>query len=525
MELTKAPANAGMGEPEQTRSGGRLGLVIWAALALVVCGLAISNQSFWIDEANTAVRAGQPTLVKWWQEMMILKGSDLQMPGYMVFAWGWEKLVGLNEYALRAGNAPWFLLGLIAMFRAVTASRLQKCLALVVLTNPLIWQYLNEARPYAMQIGMSSVVFFSLYRLGCEQNAPCRERYWIIALCVSSLILSTSSLLAMLWLGAYLVAAVLSTSMVRLRRLAQEYWLCWVLTFTLLFALGLYYLWTLHVGGRAAALEHATGFKNVPFILYELLGFNGLGPGRLAIRTGGLHAFLPWLPWLAIYAAVLLPVLVLGWRQVVASMPLWTLVCWAGAFATVAAFILAMGVAVGFRVLGRHFLPALPLILFMLGAGVNALLSRRGQVGQVVIVGFLGLTLVSSLNLRFSERHAKDDYRGAAMLGRQALARGESVWWSACLEGAEVYHLPVAEAPGTATAALLVVDQNEKFLQNLPTPDLVLVSKPDLYDGSGALANYLMRAGFHRTKTLSAFTAWQAPRRRNPPTDPVGAGH
>lgn len=96
------------------------------------------------------------------------------------------------------------------------------------------------------------------------------------------------------------------------------------------------------------------------------------------------------------------------------------------------------------------------------------------------------------------------------------MARGESVWWDAALEGAEVYHLPVTKAPGTPNAALLVVNQSEKFLQSLPRPDLVLDSKPDSYDRFGVVTNYLVRAGFQRTMTLSAFTVWQAPRRGSP---------
>ncbi|HUA39168.1 MAG TPA: hypothetical protein VMA35_12325, partial [Candidatus Sulfopaludibacter sp.] len=491
---------------------------------LIVCGLAISDQSYWIDEASTAVKAGQPTLAKWWLEMMAIKGSDLQMPCYMVFAWAWEKLVGLNEYALRAGNAPWFLLGLIATFRALNASRLQKCLALVALSSPLIWQYLNEARPYAMQIGMSSVVFFSLYRLGLEQKASPRERYWIVALCLGSLVLAASSMLAMLWLGAYWMAAMLSTSLHHLRRLVQKYWVDWALTLTLLFGVGLYYLWTLKAGGRAATLEHATGFKNVLFIFYELLGFSGLGPGRLIIRTGGLHSFLPWLPWLGIYATLLLPVLVLGWRRIAAIIPRRTLICWTSAFVSVTMFILAIGVAVGFRVLGRHCLPVLPPVLFLLAMGLAALWDQRNRAARGIGVAFLTLSLLSSLSLRFSERHAKDDYRDAAALGRKALARGESVWWSADLEGAEVYHLPVTRTLETTNAALVVVNPSEKLLKNLPVPDLVLVSKPDLYDGSGALANYLVRSGFQQTMTLSAFTAWQPLRRLNAPAGAARVG-
>lgn len=514
--MEDAQSKMAINEPGPSCSGGRLRFATWLVLALVVCGVAISHQSFWIDEACTAVNAHQPTLTKWWHEMMVIKGSDLQMPFSMLFTWGWEKLVGLDEFALRAGNVPWFLLGVLAMLRVLAAApRLQKGFALVLLSCPLVWQYLDEVRPYSMQIGIGLVVFFSLYRLRSEQKELRGERYWIIALCLGSLILASSSMLAMLWLGAYLAAAVLSTPRDHVRRLARNYWFYWGLTVVLLFALGIYYLWMLRIGGRAAMLED-TGFRNVLFIFYELLGFSGLGPGRLAIRTDGVSTFLPWLPWLTLYAVVLLPILIQGWKQVAASTSPRTRVCWVIAFAAVAGFILTVGMVTQFRVLGRHFLPALPLVLFVLGSGVAALLNRRSRVGQVSVTAFLGLSLLSSLNLRFSERHAKDDYRGAATLGREALAHRESVWWDACREGAEVYHLPVAKAPGTPNAALLVVNQSEKFLQSLPRPDLVLVSKPDIYDCTGVVTNYLVRTGFQRTMTLTAFTVWQAPSRGIP---------
>ena len=59
--------------------------------------------------------------------------------------------------------------------------------------------------------------------------------------------------------------------------------------------------------------------------------------------------------------------------------------------------------------------------------------------------------------------------------------------------------------------AVVLYNPTEAILQSLPQPDLVLVSKPDLYDKSRTLENYLVRAGFHGTATFTAFTAWRAP--------------
>lgn len=487
----------------------RLATAAFLALGLLVCAIAINNQSFWIDECDTAYRASLPTLADWWQYMRATADSTLQVPLYMVFSWGWEKVSGLNEWALRAGNVPWFLLGFIVMVRALAITPLlQRSMALMVFTCPFVWYYLNEARPYALQIGTSLVVFASLFRLALNQDEPARERLWMAGLCAGSLLLSASGMLAMLWAGAYLGAAMLSTPKGRLRELARSYWPWWAGTGLLLFMLGLYYLWTLSLGARATKVG-ITDARNFFFILYELFGCSGLGPGRLSIRIGGLEAFRPWLPGLAIYGGMLLVVLAAGCRSIAASTSRRTRLCWILAFALVLGFILAVGVAVRFRVLGRHCAPLLPLVLFVMGSGIAALLKRRDWPGRLVVAAFVGLSLVSCLSLRFSERHAKDDYRGAAAIGREALARGETVWWNALKEGAILYHLPLTEQPAEPGRAVFLMNPEKGFEGGLPKPDLVLTSKADVFDSNGALADYLARAGFNRTTTLTAFTAWR----------------
>src|SRR6266542_5683358 len=86
----------------------------WVLAALAVGLVAVSAQSFWIDEACTAWKATQTTLRLWWEVNRADRGSDLQMPLYMLFAWGWAQVFGASEVALRGANLPWFWLGLVA---------------------------------------------------------------------------------------------------------------------------------------------------------------------------------------------------------------------------------------------------------------------------------------------------------------------------------------------------------------------------------------------------------------------------
>ena len=74
--------------------------------ALVIGALALTNQSLWIDEGNSAAKALQPSLARWWTTLVAEKGSDLQMPFYMFYLWAWCKAFGTSEIALRSANVP-----------------------------------------------------------------------------------------------------------------------------------------------------------------------------------------------------------------------------------------------------------------------------------------------------------------------------------------------------------------------------------------------------------------------------------
>ena len=57
---------------------------LWLVAVMLTGTLAISSQSFWMDEASTATIATQPTLASWWHVLSTGLGSDTQMPLYMI---------------------------------------------------------------------------------------------------------------------------------------------------------------------------------------------------------------------------------------------------------------------------------------------------------------------------------------------------------------------------------------------------------------------------------------------------------
>jgi hypothetical protein len=478
---------------------------------LFICIMAVSHQSFWIDEANTALKAQQTTLQNWWQEMRHTGGSDLQMPLYMLWIWACGKFVGSSEIALRAVNLFWILPGLIALWYALARQpRLQAAVFLVTVCNPFLWYYLNEARPYAMQIGASLFLGAALCRWSEKPNSPqAGESIWAWGFAVALVALSGASMLGMIWAGAAIVAAIFLTPKERLLKLGREHVFAWLAVVLLLAALGFYYLWTLHAGARASDVA-STDLKNVAFIAYELLGFAGLGPGRLEIRAGGLHVFKPYAPELAVFAAVVLALVIFGVRAAWQQYPRKKLLGLAVVVAAPAIFILAAGFAMHFRVLGRHFAPLLAGEVFLLGLGVAAT-WRHGVAGKVLVFGFFALCLTSGLSLRLSTRHAKDDYHSAAGLARAALAAGKTVWWNADENAAGYYHLPLTKGSSSPGNALLLIDPPDGLLANAIPADVVILSRPDIYDPHSVLAGYLERNHFHCAAVLPAFVVWEKP--------------
>ena len=87
------------------------------------------------------------------------------------------------------------------------------------------------------------------------------------------------------------------------------------------------------------------------------------------------------------------------------------------AFGLPAAATLLLGVAGGVRLLGRHFMPAFPLLLLMISALLLPLWRRRKWRWLALL--FLAAWLGSAARLRWSADYGRDDYRAAAAVARE----------------------------------------------------------------------------------------------------------
>jgi hypothetical protein len=474
------------------------------ALALVAAVIAISHQSFWIDEASAALKASHASIAQWWQAMRSDGGSDVQMPFYMLALWGWERLVGPSEWALRAMNVLWLLPGLY-FFACDKVERW-----LVASASAFIWYCLDEARPYAMQIGASLLIFGLVERALISARDEAADvpvlrvsEKWLLAL--GFVVLAGSSLLGAIWAGAAIGAAGLAAWKYRRRLRASRLMGPIVVFVGPLAALCFYYGWTLEQGARASTVGR-TDVRSLVFIAYELMGFAGLGPGRMELRAGGLSSIPPYVVPLAFLAAAAGAIVVAGAAYILRRSDRRILLACVVMLGGAAVFLFAVGCIKEFRILGRHFAPLLPLLLAVQAAGLAVLWRRRS--GKVVALMFLVLALGSALSFRFAPRHAKDDYRSAAAAAQAALKRGERVWWNADTSGALLYGVPLGRS---SDSAFMLFNPEEGFATHAPRPTTVIASKPDIYDSHGALADYLEDNRFQPVASFPAFEVWKHP--------------
>jgi hypothetical protein len=482
--------------PSDSRPDWSLAFLLIAAILLL---FAPNGDSFWIDEANSANMAVQPGLDSWWKAVNHVS-SDVQMSPYFLQLWAWQKLAGTSEWAFRCNNLPWVLLGLGAWFLALPRPT-RGAFALLAGVSPFLWYYTSEIRPYAMLFGASSLMFASLF--GCAFSGISKPR--VAGFGLGALLAIGASAAALPWAGT---AFLLLVWVLWKQRADRSYLPLGVVLGLLSAALAGLYLWSFTRGNRAASPEPSS-LGSLLFVPYELLGFTGLGPGRTELRSAGIGAIKHSLPQLALLGITLVPVVCAGLAALRKKIGLRGELGLIGLVLLPVMAVVALGFLSGLRTTGRHFTPALALLLPLMAAGMTRLWIAKPRWRPAVVL-FLVCLGFSSAQIHFAARHKKDNYREAARIARAALDQGKKVWWVADSCGANYYRVPTGELADSGTARL--VNNMEKRVPE--QPDLVVLSRPDVYDNSKVVTEMLAQSGFLLQTTLQSFTIWQRPEQK-----------
>ena len=94
-----------------------------------------------------------------------------------------------------------------------------------------------------------------------------------------------------------------------------------------------------------------------------------------------------------------------------------------------------------------------------------------------------------------------------------ATARADqTVWWAAdpgCAQYYGVEFCPAGSRQREGHCVLFVSNQDLKYLVVDPPPDLIVLSKPDLFDTSGSLNRFLTDNGYEETGEFVGFRIYE----------------
>jgi uncharacterized membrane protein len=476
------------------------------AAALVFVALigviAISNQSLWIDEGNSAMKAIQPSFMLFWEKMKELSGSDLQMPLYMGLLWAWEKIFGHSEYALRSLNIPFFTLSAgILLYLWDAERRLKLAFVFLMCFSPMLWVYLDEARPYIFQFFGATSILVALWN---QAKTPHLNKNLAI-FCIGALALCGSSLTGVIftfWFGLAFLFILIRQHAWRSIFSSKQNLVSLIVTSIGLSGLGLYFFWTLSQGARASGVGK-TDLLSIGFCFYELLGFSGLGPDRLSLREHGITSLKPFFLPLTSLVIALTAFGISSALYITKSsrMHRTKIFIFAAVFCGAVSMV-AVGYIAHFRVLGRHLMPILPFVLLLVSLGLMHLWQSDKKLSRAVVLTICLLLILSSLSTRFSPRFAKDDYRTAAQIAKSGLEDRKTIWWAADSATANYYGLEFSEK------VINVMGLSAEELKNIPRPDIVLISKKDIYDPQNTISSFLSERSY-ATSYAAAFSIYK----------------
>jgi uncharacterized membrane protein len=487
--------------------------------SLLLC-VAITDQSLWIDEADTVYFASFDRLTDLFTILTQFRTAEPQKPFYLMYMWWWAKFFGTGEYALRAANLPFAILLVTALGWTSWRVLDRPFLWVVFCFSPFVWFYMNEARPYIAIVACSAVSTGALMAYFADRATYGKIAPW---LCLSALFIA--------W-GLHMLSAFLVPSLLIMAIFAEkEKWLTWnmiardwtpalLIHAPLFVGLGAYFIWTLSVGSGGE--RETPGFGNLAFSIYEFMGFVGLGPPRNVLRAQqSLAVFVPYWPWLMIGLLSTVALSVLSVFQIVGRKRNHLAGLVLALVIGLTLFVIAAS-AVNFRYWGRHLAFFFPLVIFILisAAGETAAGRKWRFFRGGTVLALACAWLVSDARLLALPQYYKDDYRLAAQTALDVAHRSNgTILWAAGFIGGRYYGLEF-ERPlegirwRTAGSAIFAANWNQKQVREYlntattQTPVILALSKPDLFDRSGNWTAAVNERGARKVASPNTFAIY-----------------
>ncbi len=485
-------------------------------------------------EAQTWAYARQSTFSGFCHVLASDHTPVAQMPLGMFSFWTWSRAFGTGEFAMRSLNLLWAAIALAALARIGRQLSIPWLPALFAI-QPFVFYYMDYARSPFMQIAGGTLILTGALGYMVRRDTP--DAAGGVLLCLGAILLSGASVFGMVPVAAVVIG--LSAHGIW-QRIHLPRWEKVIAFTTAIFMAGLatYYILTFLRESGGSCLW-SVSLANIAFVVYEFMGFQGLGPGRQdlrAIMKGFVSSkeLLPFLPGLLLLAASYVLIFAATFKSWMTRESIRPIVSGAApmqraststrSIALIQPWIMGFGVPLLSAILlyilstatstpfwGRDLAGAFP--FWILGLGITIHWARQGlwrMSGRRSAIAVFVLLLTSSLLIRFAPWHKHDDYRGAAVQAERISAKGRIVWWVADRSAASFYGLPLSENPsGEPGEIQFAMNRSEPGF-----PDAIILSRRDIFDSFGVALRLIECGSYQKTQSLQAFDIWERPTTR-----------
>ena len=152
--------------------------------------------------------------------------------------------------------------------------------------------------------------------------------------------------------------------------------------------------------------------------------------------------------------------------------------------------------------LGRHMCFLISVLLLPLACAIESAVKR--PMIRPVVAGAMICACVSCCMLRFSDTHARDDFREATRLALDELRHDRAVLWKADML-TPIYY---AIREGGLPLGIYIQKLELEAPSDLASTDVIFINRPDFHYGKSDHRQILIREGFGLRTTLVGFEIW-----------------
>ncbi|WP_195449231.1 glycosyltransferase family 39 protein [Bacteroides nordii] len=404
----------------------------------IICFISVTSWSLWVDEAITAEMYSVDGFSELISQFQTRLGSEVQMPGWIVFMWGWCKLFGNSEYALRASN--WLFIGLFLLYgyRLIAYGKITikeriiiQIILCISICNPFILYNMNEARCNISIFSFSFITILSLWYFLKTEN----RKDWYI--CLISFILGYFFNMLVGFLIFSLLFIIWKKN--EWRKISKQGIKSFFIIIVLFIVLTLYYLITIFLADKGGQIERP-GIGNIGYSLYEFIGFGGLGPNKNMIRESDdkkvllLQYIIYMFPLIICYSIIFVSVFRKKKKE-------WILNVFFISFLLCFVIFYVVACVIQFRFWGRHLIFIYPLWLIFMGYTLYLFSLNRNMLYKIVLVVYIFFIFSSSYRILFNNNYKKENIKDIVQQCKKLRLPGEIIYWSEAEDTSLYYNL------------------------------------------------------------------------------------